>query len=115
MSAVKVCCALSMLLMSTTQMPAEICVGPELAFGRSINAGVSAPSAASIDIATRTRTGKWILIATGNRPDSVLEFGQLLELLEDYIARRDPNRRLTPTALLPDASSSMELRHRSCW
>ena len=59
-----------------------------------------------------------VLTRTMTQPgekDSILEFVQLLELLENYIARRDLNRRLTPTARLGDESSSMELRHRNYW
>ena len=59
-----------------------------------------------------------VLTRTMTQPsekDSILEFFQLLELLADYIARRDLNSRLTLTARLGDESSSMELRHRNCW
>ena len=59
-----------------------------------------------------------VLTPTMTQPsekDSLLESVQLLELLADYIARRDLNRRLTPTARLEDESSNMERRHRNCW
>ena len=55
-SAVKLCCALSMLLMSRTHIKTEILVGPEPALGRSIRVGVSELWANSIDAARSATT-----------------------------------------------------------
>src|SRR4029077_8170377 len=59
-SAVKFCCALSMLVISAIQIPTETRVGPASACGRSIKAGASALRASWIDIAKKIRNGKWM-------------------------------------------------------
>jgi len=83
-----------MLVISTIQIPTETRVGPACACGRSTKAGASVLRASWIDIAKRNKkrkTNSFHEIATGNWPDSVLEFVQLLELLAGCIRRRDLN------------------------